>query len=44
LPFLVRRKDVGKYVYWRILERAIARRAARPGAADQDPQTGASSA
>ena len=24
LPFLVRRKDVGKYVYWRILDAAIA--------------------
>ncbi len=24
LPFLVRRKDVGKYAYWRILDRAIA--------------------
>ena len=24
LPFLVRRKDVGKYVYWRILDPAIA--------------------
>jgi len=24
LPFLVRRKDVGKYVYWRILDSAIA--------------------
>jgi hypothetical protein len=24
LPFLVRRKDVGKYGYWRILDAAIA--------------------
>jgi len=24
LPFLVRRKDVGKYVYWRILDQSIA--------------------